>query len=73
MIRKFLGSKEHLDWHKIDLNVAEIITVQDYKQKKINVNRSTHIRVKSHVYDHIHIYHIDYQLDHIHFHHVTEL
>ena len=33
-IRKFLSSKEHLDWHKTDLNVAEIITVQDYKQKK---------------------------------------
>ena len=30
----FLGSKEHLDWLKIDLNAAEIITVQDYKCTK---------------------------------------
>ena len=30
-LRKFLGSKEHLDWLNIDLNVAEIITVQNYK------------------------------------------
>ena len=30
-LRNFLGSKEHLDWLKIDLNMAEIITVQDYK------------------------------------------
>ena len=29
-----LGSKEHLDWLKIYLNVAEIITVQDYKHTK---------------------------------------
>ena len=29
--RAFLGSNEHLDWPKIDLNVAEIITVQGYK------------------------------------------
>ena len=28
-LRKVLGSTEHLDWLKIDLNVAEIITVQD--------------------------------------------
>ena len=33
-IRKFLGSQEHLDWLKIDLNAAEIITVQDYKRIK---------------------------------------
>ena len=33
-VRKFWGSKEHLDWLKTDLNVAEIITVQDYKHKK---------------------------------------
>ena len=31
---KFLGSKEHLDWLKIDLNVAEIRTVQDCKHNK---------------------------------------
>ena len=29
-LRKFLGSKEHQDWLKIDLNVVEIRTVQDY-------------------------------------------
>ena len=29
-LRKFLGSKEHLDWLKIDLSVVEIRTVQDY-------------------------------------------
>ena len=35
----------YLDWLTIDLNVAEIITVQDNKHtKKINVNRSTHIQ-----------------------------
>ena len=36
-LRKFLGSKEHLHWLKMDLNVAGIITVQDYKhtQKKL--------------------------------------
>ena len=26
-LRTFLGSEEHLDWLKIDLNAAEIITV----------------------------------------------
>ena len=31
-LRKPLGYKEYVDWLKIDLNVAEIITVQDYKQ-----------------------------------------
>ena len=34
-LKRFLGSKKHLDWLKIDLNMAEIITVQDYKHKKI--------------------------------------
>ena len=29
-LRKILGSKEDLDWLKIDLNVVEIRTVQDY-------------------------------------------
>ena len=33
-LRKILGSKEHVDWLKIDLNVTEIITVQGYKHKK---------------------------------------
>ena len=32
-LQKFSGSKEHLDWLKIDFNVAEIITVQDYNTK----------------------------------------
>ena len=32
-LRKFLDSKEHLNWLKIDLNVAKIITVVDYKHK----------------------------------------
>ena len=36
-VRKFLGSNEHLD-------AAEIITAQDYKHKKTNVNGSTHIQ-----------------------------
>ena len=33
-LRNFLGSKEHQDWLKINLNAAEIITVQDYKCTK---------------------------------------
>ena len=33
-LRKILGSKEHLSWPKIELNVAEIITVQDFKHTK---------------------------------------
>ena len=33
-LRKFLGSKEHLDWLKINLNVVEIRTVQDYISTK---------------------------------------
>ena len=40
-LRPSLDSKEHLDWLMIDLNVAEIITIQDYKHTK-NVNGSTH-------------------------------
>ena len=28
-LRKFLGSTEHPDWVKINLNVAEIITIQE--------------------------------------------
>ena len=31
VLRKLSGSKEHLDWLKIDLNAAKIITVQYYK------------------------------------------
>ena len=33
-LRKFLGSKEYVDWLKIELNTAEIITVQDYTINK---------------------------------------
>ena len=33
-LRKFIGSKEHLDWLKIDLNPAEKITVPGYKRTK---------------------------------------
>ena len=33
-LKKFLGSKEHLDWLKIDLNAAKIITVHDNKCTK---------------------------------------
>ena len=29
--RKFSGSKKHLDWLKIGLNMAKIITTEDYK------------------------------------------
>ena len=31
ILRKILGSKEHLNWLKLDQNVAEVITIQDYK------------------------------------------
>ena len=42
---KIFGSKEHLDWLKIDLNVAKIITLQDYKHtKQTIVNGSTHVQ-----------------------------
>ena len=34
-LRKFLGHKEHLDWLKIDFNVAKNITVQGYNKKKL--------------------------------------
>ena len=33
-LRKFLGSKEHLDRLKTDLNAVEIRTVQDYIRMK---------------------------------------
>ena len=33
-LRKVLGSKEHLDWLKLDLNTGKIITVRDYKCTK---------------------------------------
>ena len=31
---KFSGTKERLDWLKIDLNAAKMITVQNYKRTK---------------------------------------
>ena len=42
-LRKFLGSKEHLNRLKIDLNASEILfkTMNTYK---INVNRATHVK-----------------------------
>ena len=37
--KKILGSKEHLDWLKLDLNAVKIRTVQDYiHTPKININ-----------------------------------
>ena len=41
-LRKFLGSNDHLNWLKINLNADEIN--EDYKRTKINVNGSTHIQ-----------------------------
>ena len=43
-LRRFLGSKEHLDWLKIDLNTTKIIAIQDYKHKKAKKNESAHIQ-----------------------------
>ena len=40
-LRKFLGPKEHLDWLKMDFYMTKMITVQDYKHKKTNVNGRT--------------------------------
>ena len=49
-LRKFLGSKEHLDWLKIDLNAVEIRTVQDYicTKKLIEIFK---LRVKQVTYE----------------------
>ena len=33
-LRKFSGSKKQLDWLKIGLNTAKIITTEDYKHTK---------------------------------------
>ena len=53
--KKILGSKEHVDWLDLNLNVAQIITVQDYKHKKTNVNGRKYIvlklRVKQAIYE----------------------
>ena len=47
-LRKSLGHKEHLDWLKIDFNVAKNITAQGYNKKKIvKVNGTTHIQCSS--------------------------
>ena len=55
-LRKFLGSKEHLNRLKIYLNVAKILTVQNYNTKKISVNGGKNIpplklRVKQVIYE----------------------
>ena len=42
-LTNFWGSKEHLDWFKMDLKVDEIITAQGYKHKK-NVNGNAHMQ-----------------------------
>ena len=42
--RNVSGSKVYLDFLKIDLNVATIITVQYLKHRKANVNGSRHIQ-----------------------------
>ena len=34
LLRKLLGSNEHPDWLKIDLNMVETRTAQDYKCSK---------------------------------------
>ena len=49
-LRKFLGSKEHLDWLKIDLNAVEIRTVQEYicTKKLIEIFK---LRVKQVTYE----------------------
>ena len=45
LLRKFLDSKVHQDWLKIDLHVDKTITVQEYIHTlKIDVNGSKHIQ-----------------------------
>ena len=46
-LRNFLGSKEHVDWFKIDLNPTEIITIEDYKCKQTDVDGSRYIQCQS--------------------------
>ena len=43
-LRKFLGSKEHLDWVKKALNAAKIITIQEYKHRKL-MSMEVHINI----------------------------
>ena len=54
-LRKFLGSKEHLDWLKIDYNAAKITTVQDYNKKNWFEGKYTYtvlkLRVKQVIYE----------------------
>ena len=42
--KKILGSKEQLNWLKVDFNVAKVIAVQDYNNNKNNVNGIEHIQ-----------------------------
>ena len=42
-LRTFVGSKKHLHWIKIDLNVTEIIIAQDYKHLKKIISMEIHI------------------------------
>ena len=46
-LRKCLCSKYHLEWLKLDLNTAKIITVQDYKHTKKFLNGSTYMQCSS--------------------------
>ena len=47
-LRKFLVSKEHLDWLKIDLNAAEIVLFKTIDAPKSHVNGSTYsVKAKS--------------------------
>lgn len=46
-VKKFLGSREYLDWLKTDLNVAKIITAQNYKRTKIKMNGRKHTQCQS--------------------------
>ena len=42
-LRKYLGSKEHLDWLKIDLNAVEIGLFKTIYSPKININSFIHL------------------------------
>ena len=46
-LRKFLSSKEHLDWLKIGLNAAEKLLFKTICGQNINVNGSTHTQCQS--------------------------
>ena len=54
ILRKILGSKEPLDWLKIDFNVLKGITVQDYNKQLIRwkyTYRVFKLRVKQVIYE----------------------